>query len=129
MKKMDYRYEVLNSFLISDELCNVQKNMRYDQLRDAVAKRKPGWEYLQEVKILESFRILGFEHGATYSEIKKGIYETQFRTVKIINGKMTEGNVQLVSGNLDYQVICSRVCIYQVWVINWIYSQFNSGII
>ncbi|KAI7732982.1 hypothetical protein M8C21_024973 [Ambrosia artemisiifolia] len=33
MKKMDYPYE---------------ENMRYDQLRDAVAKRKPGWEYLQE---------------------------------------------------------------------------------
>lgn len=28
----------------------IQENMRYDQLRDAVAKRKPGWEYLQEVR-------------------------------------------------------------------------------
>lgn len=26
-----------------------QESMRYDQLRDVVAKRKPGWEYLQEV--------------------------------------------------------------------------------
>lgn len=24
--------------------------MRYDQLRDVVAKRKPGWENLQEVR-------------------------------------------------------------------------------
>lgn len=24
--------------------------MRYDQLRDVVAKRKPGWEHLQEVR-------------------------------------------------------------------------------
>lgn len=24
--------------------------MRYDQLRDVVAKRRPGWEHLQEVK-------------------------------------------------------------------------------
>ncbi|KAG5569201.1 hypothetical protein H5410_058967 [Solanum commersonii] len=26
-----------------------KESMRYDQLRDVVAKRKPGWEYLQEV--------------------------------------------------------------------------------
>lgn len=26
--------------------------MRYDQLRDEVAKRKPGWEYLQDVSFL-----------------------------------------------------------------------------
>jgi len=26
--------------------------MRYDQLRDVVAKRKPGWEYLQDVSFL-----------------------------------------------------------------------------
>ena len=26
--------------------------MRYDQLRDVVAKRIPGWEHLQEVKPL-----------------------------------------------------------------------------
>ncbi|KAL4022405.1 hypothetical protein IC575_016137 [Cucumis melo] len=28
-----------------------KESMRYDQLRDAVAKRKPGWEYLQEALI------------------------------------------------------------------------------
>lgn len=28
--------------------------MRYDQLRDVVAKRIPGWEHLQEVKSLFS---------------------------------------------------------------------------
>lgn len=31
-------------------LMYIQENMRYDQLRDAVAKRKPGWEYLQQVR-------------------------------------------------------------------------------
>ncbi|KAI4305478.1 hypothetical protein L6164_028843 [Bauhinia variegata] len=29
-----------------------KESMRYDQLRDVVAKRKSGWEYLQEVYVL-----------------------------------------------------------------------------
>ncbi|PWA63927.1 hypothetical protein CTI12_AA348890 [Artemisia annua] len=127
MKKMDYHYE---------------KNMRYDQLRDAVSKRKPGWEYLQEVKILESFRILGFEHGSTYSEIKKGIYETQFRIVKVYVVESLPKYPymkEMCSLRVGILIIKSSVqgsvtlnpewffmvlgCIYQVWVINWIYSQ------
>ncbi|KAI3755775.1 hypothetical protein L1987_55581 [Smallanthus sonchifolius] len=74
MKKMDYPYEhiidsmkdpsiaafwlitmpqIMGGFEYDDEVkqkiwWQYKENMRYDQLRDAVAKRKPGWEYLQE---------------------------------------------------------------------------------
>ncbi|KAI3804819.1 hypothetical protein L1987_26653 [Smallanthus sonchifolius] len=74
MKKMDYPYEhiidsmkdpsiaafwlitmpqIMGGFEYDDEVkqkiwWQYKENMRYVQLRDAVAKRKPGWEYLQE---------------------------------------------------------------------------------
>jgi len=37
-----------------------QESMRYDQLRDVVAQRKPGWENLQNVSI--NFVPLEVEH-------------------------------------------------------------------
>ncbi|PSR95695.1 Protein disulfide-isomerase [Actinidia chinensis var. chinensis] len=77
MQKMDYPYEhiahsmkdpsiaafwlitmpeMVGGFKFDDEIkqkiwWEYQESMRYDQLRDAVAKRKPGWEYLQEALI------------------------------------------------------------------------------
>ncbi|KAL7586024.1 hypothetical protein Lser_V15G45346 [Lactuca serriola] len=74
MKKMDYPYEhiidsmkdpsiaafwlitmpqIMGGFEYDDEVkqkiwWQYKENMRYDHLRDAVAMRKPGWEYLQE---------------------------------------------------------------------------------
>ncbi|XP_071727173.1 uncharacterized protein [Rutidosis leptorrhynchoides] len=74
MKKMDYPYEhiidsmkdpsiaafwlitmpqIMGGFEFDDEIkqkiwWQYKENMRYDHLRDAVAKRKPGWEYLQQ---------------------------------------------------------------------------------
>lgn len=38
------------SYLKVESSFCVQESMRYDQLRDLVAKRNPGWEYLQDVR-------------------------------------------------------------------------------
>ncbi|KAK4768056.1 hypothetical protein SAY87_003197 [Trapa incisa] len=77
MKKMDYPYEhivhsmkdpsiaafwlitfpqIMGGFEFDDDIkqkiwWQYKESMRYDQLRDALAKRKPGWEYLQEALI------------------------------------------------------------------------------
>lgn len=77
MQKMDYPYEhifhsmkdpsiaafwlvtlpqIMGGFEYDDEVkqkiwWQYKESMRYDQLRDVVAKRKPGWEYLQEALI------------------------------------------------------------------------------
>ncbi|KAK3028413.1 hypothetical protein RJ639_039623 [Escallonia herrerae] len=77
MRKMDYPYEhivhsmkdpsiaafwlitmpqIMGGFEYDDEVkqkiwWQYKESMRYDQLRDLVAKRKPGWEYLQEALI------------------------------------------------------------------------------
>ncbi|XP_008794135.2 uncharacterized protein LOC103710253 [Phoenix dactylifera] len=77
MRKMDYPYEnivhsmrdpkiaafwlitmpqVLGGFNYDDDVKQkiwwaYKESMRYDQLRDAVAKRKPGWEHLQDALI------------------------------------------------------------------------------
>ncbi|KAJ0629610.1 hypothetical protein HanIR_Chr00c08g0906661 [Helianthus annuus] len=45
--------QIMGGFEFDDEVkqkiwWQYKENMRYDHLRDAVAKRKPGWEYLQE---------------------------------------------------------------------------------
>ncbi|KAI9083581.1 hypothetical protein K1719_034523 [Acacia pycnantha] len=74
LKKMEYPYEhivhsmkdpsiaafwlitfpqIMGGFNYDDEVkqkiwWQYKESMRYDQLRDVVAKRKPGWEYLQE---------------------------------------------------------------------------------
>lgn len=77
LRKMDYPYEhivhsmkdpsiaafwlitlpqVMGGFNYDDEVkqkiwWQYEESMRYDQLRDTVAKRNPGWEYLQEALI------------------------------------------------------------------------------
>ncbi|PKI37646.1 uncharacterized protein LOC116213270 [Punica granatum] len=77
MRKMDYPYEhivhsmkdpsiaafwlitlpqIMGGFDFDDDVkqkiwWQYKESMRYDQLQDAVAKRKPGWEYLQEALI------------------------------------------------------------------------------
>ncbi|CAI9088679.1 OLC1v1023085C4 [Oldenlandia corymbosa var. corymbosa] len=77
MRKMDYPYEhilhsmkdpsiaafwlitlpqIMGGFEYDDDVkqkiwWQYKESMRYDQLRDAVARRKPGWEYLQEALI------------------------------------------------------------------------------
>ncbi|XP_048235202.1 uncharacterized protein LOC8265315 [Ricinus communis] len=77
LKKMDYPYEhivdsmkdpsiaafwlfslpqIVGGFDYDDDVkqkiwWQYKESMRYDQLRDVVAKRKPGWEYLQEALI------------------------------------------------------------------------------
>ncbi|KAK9152798.1 hypothetical protein Sjap_000278 [Stephania japonica] len=77
MRKMDYPYEhivhsmkdpsiaafwlitmpqILGGFNYDDDVkqkiwWQYKESMRYDQLRDVVAKRKPGWEHLQEALI------------------------------------------------------------------------------
>ncbi|KAL7218264.1 hypothetical protein ACSBR2_011522 [Camellia fascicularis] len=48
--------EIVGGFNYDDEVkqkiwWQYKESMRYDQLRDVVAKRKPGWEYLQEALI------------------------------------------------------------------------------
>nr|KYP58852.1 hypothetical protein KK1_014274 [Cajanus cajan] len=74
LKKMDYPYEhivhsmkdpsiaafwlitfpqIMGGFTYDDDVkqkiwWQYKESMRYDQLRDVVAKRKPGWEYLQD---------------------------------------------------------------------------------
>ncbi|MFS7921466.1 hypothetical protein Hanom_Chr03g00237091 [Helianthus anomalus] len=88
MKKMDYPYEhiihsmkdpsiaafwlitmpqIMGGFEFDDEVkqkiwWQYKENMRYDHLRDAVAKRKPGWEYLQEVRHNLNFFIVFLCH-------------------------------------------------------------------
>ncbi|RZB83194.1 hypothetical protein D0Y65_031973 [Glycine soja] len=77
LKKIDYPYEhilhsmkdpsiaafwlitfpqIMGGFTYDDDVkqkiwWQYKENMRYDQLRDVVAKRKPGWEYLQDALI------------------------------------------------------------------------------
>ncbi|XP_060209330.1 uncharacterized protein LOC132636467 isoform X2 [Lycium barbarum] len=77
MRKMDYPYEhivesmkdpsiaafwlltlpqIVGGFEYDDDVkkkiwWQYKESMRYDQLRDVVAKRKPGWEYLQEALV------------------------------------------------------------------------------
>ncbi|XP_061350953.1 uncharacterized protein LOC133296019 isoform X2 [Gastrolobium bilobum] len=77
LKKMDYPYEhiehsmkdpsiaafwlftfpqIMGGFTYDDDVkqkvwWQYKESMRYDQLRDVVAKRKPGWEYLQDALI------------------------------------------------------------------------------
>ncbi|KAJ1403446.1 hypothetical protein SESBI_27287 [Sesbania bispinosa] len=72
MKKMDYPYEhersqycciladylpqIMGGFTYDDDVkqkiwLQYKESMRYDQLREVVAKRKPGWEYLQDALI------------------------------------------------------------------------------
>ncbi|KAG7024827.1 hypothetical protein SDJN02_13646 [Cucurbita argyrosperma subsp. argyrosperma] len=48
--------QIVGGFNFDDEVkqkiwWQYKESMRYDQLRDVVAKRKPGWEYLQEALI------------------------------------------------------------------------------
>ena len=51
--------------------------MRYDQLRDVVAKRKPGWEYLQEVRKIFHLARYFFNQGNAL-EVGSRIFASKF---------------------------------------------------
>ncbi|KAK6132666.1 hypothetical protein DH2020_033582 [Rehmannia glutinosa] len=53
LRKMDYPYEIVGGIDYDDDVkqkiwWQYKESTRYDQLRDEVSKRQPGWEYLQE---------------------------------------------------------------------------------
>lgn len=78
--------------------------MRYDQLRDEVVKRKPGWEYLQEVEFcLQVIHIITSPPSRCVLELQWNFKLTLY--IMRIGSKIKSIDAYL-SGNLKLHKMC-----------------------